>query len=42
VLLVRAGIVFAFAGLAFVAFLDVSFFATVSSSDAGRPKHGEG
>ena len=41
-LLARAGAVLAFAGLGFVAFLDVDFFAMVLSANAGRPDDGEG
>jgi hypothetical protein len=32
----------AFAALGFVAFVDVSFFAMLSSANAGRPDDGEG
>jgi hypothetical protein len=42
VLLARAGAVLALADLSFVAFLDVSFFAIVPSTIAGRPDEGEG
>ena len=41
-LLARPGAVLAFAGLGFVAGLDVDFFAMVPSATAGRPEDGEG
>ena len=40
-LLGRAVAVLAFAGLGFVAFLDVNFFAMVRSANFGRPDDGE-
>jgi hypothetical protein len=39
--LARAGAVFAFIGLDFVAGLDADFFAMVSSANSGRPGDAE-